>query len=78
MLPPMADRLLLLLLVVNAPLYVVAGHCCFGDTRRFFRALRGTLRAEPDWPAAWRFAAWAALCAVLVFAEHRILLERLA
>ncbi len=74
----MADSLLLVLLLANAPLFVVAGHCCFGGTRRFFSALRGSLRGAPDWRSAARFAAWAALCAVLVFAEHRILLERLA
>jgi hypothetical protein len=74
----MADRLMFLIFLANAPLYVVAGHCCFGDTRRFFGALRGSFRTEPDWGRAWRFAAWAALCALLVFCEHRILLDRLA
>lgn len=76
----MGDWLLLLLFVVNAPLYALVGHCCFGSTRAFLGALRASVRLDVpagpddlDGRATLRLVVWAALCAVLVFSEHRAL-----
>jgi hypothetical protein len=72
-----------LLMVLNAPVYLLLGRLFFGDFAGFFRSLRYVL--TPDlfsalrgefWDDRWesaKFLAWVVVSGLVVLAEHQLL-----